>query len=69
MAASYPPIARVRGAVCVFPPGLEKPVWIPERCVRHVDLEMDATCSTAPISDGNNHIGNAEEGSMGADII
>uniref|UniRef100_A0A8C6ADV2 RNA-directed DNA polymerase n=1 Tax=Marmota marmota marmota TaxID=9994 RepID=A0A8C6ADV2_MARMA len=32
-----PLLARVRGAVCVFPPGTEKPIWIPERCTRPVN--------------------------------
>lgn len=32
-----PLLVRVRGAVCVFPPGSEKPIWVPERCIRHVD--------------------------------
>ena len=27
-------LARVRGAVCVFPPRTDKPFWVPERYVR-----------------------------------
>ena len=32
-----PMLARVRGAICVFPPGTKKPIWVPERNVRPVE--------------------------------
>ncbi len=37
-----PLLARVRGAVCVFPPGAEKPIWVPERCIRPVNDKHEA---------------------------
>ncbi|KAL6070152.1 hypothetical protein STEG23_014750, partial [Scotinomys teguina] len=36
-----PVLARVRVAVCVFPTDAERPVWLPERCVRPVDVPAD----------------------------
>ncbi|KAL6093677.1 hypothetical protein STEG23_008991 [Scotinomys teguina] len=36
-----PVLARVRGAVCVFPTDAERPMWLPERCVRPVDVPAD----------------------------
>ena len=26
-------------AVCVYPPGAERPIWVPERCVRPIQDE------------------------------
>ena len=31
-----PVLARVRGAVCVYPTGADKPMWVPEWCVHPV---------------------------------
>ena len=57
-----PLLARVQGAVCVFPPGFEKPIWVPERCIRHVDVDTDTACSITAVPDNNNLVG--KEGSM-----
>ena len=37
-------LARVRGAVCVFPPGTDKPIWVPERYVRAVENDEKGSC-------------------------
>ena len=39
-----PLLARVRGAVCVFPPGMDKPIWVPERYVRAVENDGKGSC-------------------------
>ena len=37
-------LARVRGAVCVFPPGMDKPIWVPERYVQAVENDKKGSC-------------------------
>ena len=37
-------LARVRGAVCVFPPGTDKPAWVPERYVQAVENDGKGSC-------------------------
>ena len=37
-------MARVRGAVCVFPPGTDKPIWVPEQYVRAVENDGKGSC-------------------------
>lgn len=32
-----PVLLRIRGSVCVFPKHADRPLWVPERCVRPVD--------------------------------
>ena len=51
-------LARVRGAVCIFPPDAEASLWIPERCVRPVDDHehdgaADEMASTEPGEESN----------------
>lgn len=54
-----PMLARVRGAICVFPPGTKKPIWVPERNVWPVDSD-----STRPDNMGSSeeHRGRPEMG-------
>lgn len=40
-----PVLARVRGAVCVFSPDVEAPLWIRERCVQPVDDQEHAAAA------------------------
>ena len=50
-------LAKVRGAVCVFPPGVDKPIWVPERCVRPVTQDEDHNAPSASGDDSGNNNG------------
>ena len=50
-----PLLAKVRGAVCVFPPGVDKPIWVPERCVRPVTQDEDHSAPSASGDDSGNN--------------
>lgn len=45
-----PVLARVRGAVCVFSPDVEAPLWIRERCVQPVDDHEHAAAAAADVA-------------------
>ena len=46
--------AMVRGAVCVFPPGVDKLIWVPEWCVRPVTQDEDPNSPSASGDDSGN---------------
>ena len=48
----------MRGAVCVFPPGVDKSICVPEQCVRSVtqDAEHDVLSASGDDSGNNNRI-------------
>ena len=50
-----PLFAKVRGAVCVFPPGVDKPIWVPEWCVRSVTQDEDRNAASASGDDSGNN--------------
>ena len=50
-----PLLSKVRGAVCVFPPGVDKPIWVPERCVRSVTQDEDHNAPSASGDDSGNN--------------
>ena len=47
-------LAKVRGAVCVFPPGVDKPIWVPEQSVRPVTQDEDRDAPSASGGDSGN---------------
>lgn len=49
-----PMLARVRGAVCVYPPGAEKPIWLPEKCIRPAE-EIDKNASVDTVANDDAH--------------
>ena len=50
-----PLLAKVRGAVCVFPPGVDKPIWVPEQCIRPVTQDEDHNAPSASGDDSGNN--------------
>ena len=41
MDGTNPLLAKVRGAVCAFSPGVDKPIWVPEQCIKPVTQDED----------------------------
>ena len=60
-----PLLAQVMGTICGFPPGVDKPIWVPERCVLLVtrDEDHDTPSALGDGSSNNNLImGDGESG-------